>query len=110
VSVSLKTVQEAVSAASHRYTQTFGIQRSGDWVALKLCEEAGEVVQSYIRATGRSRHGLIDTEQGRQAIADELADLIGMIFILATEAGLDADRDLIPAIEKKWHTSLRQTE
>jgi NTP pyrophosphatase (non-canonical NTP hydrolase) len=89
-----------------RYTTHYGIDRTADWVALKLAEEAGEVLQAYLRGTGRSRHGTLATEEAKRQMSDEIADLLGMALILADECGLEADRDLVPAIERKWHTTL----
>ncbi|MCA0399546.1 MAG: pyrophosphatase [Proteobacteria bacterium] len=102
MTVDLAELQEKIVAASHRYAAHYGIARTEDWVVLKLSEEAGEAVQSYLKLSGRSRHGAVDLEAGRYDLAGEVADLIGMALILAAEQKLD----LVPAFERKWRISL----
>lgn len=96
--VDLTSLQARIKQASLAYGAAYGIDVEGDWAALKLAEEAGEVMQAYVRLTGRSRRGRIDVTKGRHALGRELADLIGMAMIIAH----DKDIDLWPMLVESW--------
>jgi NTP pyrophosphatase (non-canonical NTP hydrolase) len=100
--IDLHSLQDKIVAASDRYAKLYGVDRSGDWVMLKLAEEAGELMQTYIRATGRSRHGAMSPQDAKDALSNEVADLIGMCLVLAHQQSLD----LAPALERKWRIDL----
>lgn len=99
--IDLFELQNKIVASSHDYTRHYGIERSDDWVALKFAEEAGELVQAYIKLSGRSRHN-ISQNDARQKLADEVADVIGMALIIAGQYELDLHKSL----ESKWHIEL----
>ena len=101
MSIDLHQLQNLIVASSHNYTTHYGIERTPDWTALKFAEEAGEVVQDFVKFSGRSRHA-IERETARQNLASEIADAIGMALILAAEY----DLDLEAAFEGSWKISL----
>jgi NTP pyrophosphatase (non-canonical NTP hydrolase) len=101
MAIELSALQCLIVAASHSYTKRYGIERSTDWTALKFAEEAGEVVQAYLKFSGRSRHA-VERADAQRNLASEIADVIGMALILAFEHNLD----LVSALEQKWHISL----
>jgi NTP pyrophosphatase (non-canonical NTP hydrolase) len=96
--VDLASLQARIKQASLAYGAAYGIDVGGDFAAMKLAEEAGEVMQAYIRLTGRSRRGHIDPIKGRHALGRELADLIGMAMIIAHDQGID----LWPMLAESW--------
>ncbi len=96
--VDLASLQARIKEASLAYGAAYGIDVGGDWAPMKLAEEAGEVMQAYIRLTGRSRRGSIDVRKGRHALGRELADLIGMAMIIAH----DNEIDLWPMLAESW--------
>ncbi len=96
--VDLASLQARIKQASLAYGEAYGIDVGGDFAAMKLAEEAGEVMQAYIRLTGRSRRGRIDVAKGRHALGRELADLIGMAMIIAHDNGID----LWPMLVESW--------
>jgi NTP pyrophosphatase (non-canonical NTP hydrolase) len=86
---------EFISAA---YADQYTIERTDDWLLLKLTEELGELIQAVLTSTGRGRsRGLTEKEQ-HQAIAHELADVIGMCLIYAHRKQIDVEQ----AITDKW--------
>ncbi len=89
---------ERFETASRTYAGDNGIVRDPDWFILKLQEETGEVTQAWNRLTGRGRRKGLDEAACRQALADELADLLGHVFLLAGQQ----DIDLPAAIARKW--------
>jgi len=101
MTIELNNLQKLIVASSHSYTSHYGIERTPDWTALKFAEEAGEVVQAFVKFSGRSRHA-IDRDVAKQHLASEIADAIGMALILAAEY----DLDLRAAFEREWHITL----
>ena len=65
----------------------------GDWALLKLQEELGELTKEHLNLSGRAR-GKPDAE----ALADEAADVLGMLLIYCNHAGIDIEA----AMQRKW--------
>ncbi len=84
--------------ASHRYAKANGIERDPDWYLLKLQEEVGEVTQAWNRLSGRGRSKGKTQDEMRQDLADETADLLGHVLLLAHNNGLDLET----SIKRKW--------
>ncbi len=83
---------------AHQYARRFSINRTPDWHVMKLSEELGELIQSYLKVTGRARTDGQAPEALRQAFEDELADVIGMALLLAKDQDVDLER----AFKRKW--------
>lgn len=80
------------------YASKFGIDRTSDWFIMKLTEELGELMQSYLKYVGQAR---IDNESDvmlRQNLEDELADVIGMALLMSKSQ----DINLEEAFKRKW--------
>ena len=98
----LEDLQARFDKASLSYCALHGLERDQDWVMLKLLEEIGELTQVWNTRTGRGRDkGLSDTDL-KTAIADEVADSLGMLLIIAHQH----DLDLTAAIARKWRFDL----
>jgi NTP pyrophosphatase (non-canonical NTP hydrolase) len=93
--VELEAAQADVEAISRAYARLHGIERSDDWLVLKLGEEVGELTQAYLAASGRSRRPVDD---GRDALRAELADVLAHLLLLAERFDVDLDA----ALEAKW--------
>lgn len=89
----LKALQTAVLRISDIYAREHGIDRSGDWAILKLQEELGELTAEHLRVSGRARG-----EADPKALADEAADVLGMLLIYCDRAGIDLEQ----AMQDKW--------
>lgn len=89
----LSELSEKVARISDIYAAEHGIDRSGDWAILKLQEELGELTAEHLRLSGRARG-----EPSEQALADEAADVLGMLLIYCDRAGIDIEQ----AIQDKW--------
>ena len=96
--VSLTEISEIVEQISHSYAAKHNIKRSGDWFMLKLQEEIGEVTQAYLMMTKQARSKDRTSEQLQQAFAEELADALCHILLLAKKYNIDIDQQ----IEDKW--------
>ncbi len=85
-----------IARVSDIYANNYAIDRSGDWHLLKLQEEMGELTQAYLTVSGRTRRPADD--QARQDLEREMADVLGMLLLLARDEGVDLDR----AVQEKW--------
>jgi NTP pyrophosphatase (non-canonical NTP hydrolase) len=93
--VELGAAQADVEAISRAYARLHDIERSDDWLVLKLGEEVGELTQAYLAASGRSRR---DVDAGRDALRAEMADVLAHLLLLAERFDVDLDA----ALEAKW--------
>ena len=75
------------------YAREHSIDRDRDWALLKLQEELGELTKEHLNLSGRTR-GKPDAE----ALADEAADVLGMLLIYCERAGIDIEG----AMQRKW--------
>ena len=89
----LSELSEKVARISDIYAAEHGIDRSGDWAILKLQEELGELTAEHLRISGRARG-----EADPKALADEAADVLGMLLIYCDRAGIDLEQ----AMQRKW--------
>lgn len=89
----LTDLQGSVLRISDIYAREHGIDRSGDWAILKLQEELGELTAEHLRVSGRARG-----EADPKALADEAADVLGMLLIYCDRAGIDLEQ----AMRDKW--------
>lgn len=102
MSRSLAETTALVAQVSDIYAARFTIARDADWYALKLQEEAGEVIAAYLKLTGRGRVGTSSEAELRLALEDEIADLMAMLLLFARDNGVDVEA----AIDRKWLTYL----
>ena len=99
----IKALSADLEKISSTYAKTFGIDQTPEWFLLKLTEELGELVQSYLKYAGQAR---IDPEMAstlRVNLEDELADVLGMTLLVASHHGIDVEQ----AITRKWLKHLR---
>ena len=86
---------DRLKAISDRYGRVYDVDRGGDWHLLKIQEEMGELTQSYLAMTHRSRR---DATPAKQEVAMEMADVLCMLLLMARAEGID----LNAAITEKW--------
>jgi NTP pyrophosphatase (non-canonical NTP hydrolase) len=94
----LVELTDRVEQVSDIYAQRCDIRRDADWYALKLQEEAGELVAEYLRGTGRGRVGDRDKASIRQALEDEAADLLAQLLLFCRANAIDVEA----ALQRKW--------
>ena len=94
----MTTLMARFEAASKAYAESNGIHRDRDWFILKLQEEMGEVTQAWNRLSGRGRRRDRSEAELQQDLADEAADMLGHVLLLAHHHNLD----LASAIQRKW--------
>ena len=115
--LALADLTERVEAVSALYARKFGVERDADWFMLKLAEEVGELTQAFLAATGRTRPraaapggsgapgvssgaagGRVVPDDARAALADEVADVVAHVLLLARSQHVDVDA----ALRRKW--------
>ncbi|MGN6239260.1 MAG: pyrophosphatase [Cellulosimicrobium cellulans] len=108
--LTLGDLTERVEAVSALYARKFGVERDADWFMLKLAEEVGELTQAFLVATGRTRprgdappsgaapDGAAGNDGEASPLADEVADVLAHLLLLARSQGVDVDA----ALRRKW--------
>jgi NTP pyrophosphatase (non-canonical NTP hydrolase) len=77
------------------------IKVSDDYLVLKLTEELGEFVQSYLVHQKRCRPTkYLPAKISKRELAKELSDVFGIIFVIAKKMKIDLEEALV----KKWIT------
>ena len=91
----------AAETVSRTYAARHGIDRTDDWLVLKLTEEVGELTQSYLARCGQTRHTATDEELDARFRA-ELADVLAQVLLIASRFGVDLQQE----VADKWHVHL----
>lgn len=95
----LKEIQKQVSEVFLEHLKNDKIILSDDYLMLKIGEEFGELMQSYLIYKRRCRQEkYLPDEEAKKGLAKELADVIGLSFSIATILDIDLEQ----AINKKW--------
>jgi NTP pyrophosphatase (non-canonical NTP hydrolase) len=97
----LEKLKEEVTKIFLNNLKRDNIEIDDNYLVLKLGEELGEFIQAYLihKKKCRPEKYLFPDDSKKQA-AKELADVIGLIFVIASQF----DIDLEEAITKKWIT------
>lgn len=96
-----KKLEEEILATWERYAKIHEVDTSENYSVLKLGEEFGEFMQSYIiyKKMCKKRKILPD-EEAFSAMAQELSDVIGTAMLVAKRLGIDLEKE----ITDKWIT------
>jgi NTP pyrophosphatase (non-canonical NTP hydrolase) len=94
----LKDLADELEIISRVYERRYGVERTDDWLVLKLQEEMGELTQAYLAASGRSRDRGASPAEVDAAFRSELADVLAQLLLLARRFRVDLDAEL----ERKW--------
>ncbi|ROS76818.1 MazG nucleotide pyrophosphohydrolase domain-containing protein [Cellulomonas sp. PhB143] len=96
----LSAAVDEVEVVSRVYARRYGVERTDDWLLLKLHEEVGELTQAYLSLTGRSRVRETDGDASgmEESFRAEVADVLAQLMLLARRFDVDLDE----ALERKW--------
>jgi NTP pyrophosphatase (non-canonical NTP hydrolase) len=94
----VEKVSNAIEQISQIYAKKLGIERDANWFILKLQEEMGELVQSYLMLEGKARTKGKSPEEIRAEFDREVADVFCHTLLLARFYGIDLEK----VIEEKW--------
>jgi NTP pyrophosphatase (non-canonical NTP hydrolase) len=97
----LKQLQKRASEVFLKNLKRDGIKVSEDYLILKITEELGEFIQSYLIHKKRCRPGkYLPSKKSEREISKELADVLGIILVIAKTMKIDVEEALV----KKWIT------
>jgi NTP pyrophosphatase (non-canonical NTP hydrolase) len=96
--VELKHLSEEIEAISKGYAEKYAIERDATWFLLKLQEEVGELIQSYLMLAGKARKKGKTPEELQAAFEEEVADVFCQTLLLARLHHIDIEE----VVKKKW--------
>jgi NTP pyrophosphatase (non-canonical NTP hydrolase) len=99
----ISQLSDLVELVSQRYAEKYGIDRDKNWFVLKLQEEMGELIQSYLMMIGQARDKGKAQEEIEAEFKKEVADVFCHTLLLAKHF----DVDLIEMIDEKWLSRIK---
>jgi len=96
--MNIKDLTEEVENISQIYSKKFNIERDGDWFILKLQEELGELIQSYLMMIRQGRNKGKSEKEIKDNFQKEVADVFSHVLLLAKFYKIDLEKE----VEKKW--------
>lgn len=96
--MNVNKVTRQIKKVSDVYSKKFGIRRDANWYILKLQEEMGELIQSYLMMTGRGRQKDKTKEQIIEDFHKEMADVFCHVLLLAKHHKINLEKE----VEEKW--------
>ena len=94
----INTLTEEIENVSKNYIKKFKIKRNSDWIILKLQEELGELIQSYLMMIGQARHKGKTKAELIQSFNEEVADVFCHVLLLAKFHKVDLEKE----VKEKW--------
>ncbi len=98
------TIQEAQQAVDE-WIKTYGVRYFSELTNMTvLTEEVGELARIMARRYGEQSWKADDeraADNGRQALGDEMADVLWVLLCLANQTGVDLTAELQKNIDKK---------
>lgn len=91
-------ITRQVKKVSDLYAHKFGIKRDSNWYILKLQEEMGELIQSYLMMKGRARKKNKTQEEITDDFRKEMADVFCHVLLLARHNKINLEKE----INDKW--------
>lgn len=96
--MNISKVIRAITKVSNNYARKFGIRRDNNWYILKLQEELGELIQSYLMMTGKARQKDKSKAQIEAEFKKEVADVFCHVLLLAKRFNVDLEQE----VKTKW--------
>ena len=96
--MNLENLSDEVEIISRVYARVHGVERTDDWLVLKLHEEVGELTQAFLNLSGRSRDRGLSEDEIREAFRGEVADALAQLLLVARRFDVDLPQEL----ERKW--------
>lgn len=94
----IKNITREVEEVSQIYSKRFKIKRDSDWFILKLQEELGELIQSYLMMIRQGRSKGKTAKQIKEGFNNEVADVFSHVLLLAKFYDVDLEKE----VKKKW--------
>lgn len=94
----MKRLPEELEQVSQAYAEKYHIERDATWFVLKLQEEVGELIQSYLMLSGKARTKGKSPEVIQAEFNKEVADVFCHTLLLARFYGIDLEQE----VREKW--------
>lgn len=98
------TIKEAQQAVD-QWIKQYGVRYFSELTNMAvLTEEVGELAKIVARRYGEQSWKATDSraaDNGRQALGDEMADVLWVLLCLANQTGVDLTEELQKSLEKK---------
>jgi NTP pyrophosphatase (non-canonical NTP hydrolase) len=94
----IQEITKEVEKVSNRYSEKYNIERDSSWFILKLQEELGELIQSYLMMSGKARKKGKSEQEMREDFNKEIADVFCHVLLLAKYYKVDLEKE----IDEKW--------
>jgi len=99
VQKTFKEINNGAVQNALNYGEKFNVKIDKEFAMLKLQEEVGELAQAVLIHEKKSRPEKFLSEiESKNALAEELADVVGMAMVVAHTYGIDLE----DAIVNKW--------
>jgi len=94
-------LQEEITKIFLENLERDNIEINDDYLMMKITEELGEFIQSFIVHKRKCRpEKYLSPEESKKSMAKELSDVLGLVFVISKKL----DIDLEEALTKKWIT------
>ena len=102
--MNLQELQDQASTVFLNNLTRDNIKVSDEYLALKLTEELGEFIQSYLIHTKQCRpEKYLDEEAYHREASKELADVLGIVFVIAKTLNVNLEEALVKKlITREW--------
>lgn len=100
----IKTLSDKLSKICDIYIEKYKIEKSQDWLLIKIQEELGELSSAYLKLTSRGRLGTQTQNEIETNLEEEIADVLAFVLLFARERGVDPEK----ALKNKWFKYLEQ--
>lgn len=94
----LKYLADQAKQVTSQYCKKFNIEENNEWYLLKLQEELGELAQSYLQLSGKTRTKEYNMDELKNQFEAEVVDLLCVTLALAKKNNIDLEK----VIEEKW--------
>jgi NTP pyrophosphatase (non-canonical NTP hydrolase) len=102
----LQELTEKVGLVMENYRKDYPeVKMKEDYFPLKITEEWGECLQTYLMLSDQGRQKGKTKEEIKDHFSEEIADVFGYLLAFAQSQEID----LAEALEKKWFQYLKQS-
>ncbi len=102
--MNIQEITEKIKKVMSMYQEEYpDIDMKDDFFPMKVGEEWGECLQSYLMMTGRGRKKNKSDEEIKSEFKKELSDVCGMLFLFADREGVDLE----VSIQENWFNYLK---
>ena len=98
VRMHIEALSQEVESVSELYAERNSIDRTDDWLMLKLHEEVGELTQAYLARSGRARDKGRSSSELDDDFRAEIVDVLAQVLLVARRHNVD----LTAEVERKW--------